>query len=73
MEAGYDASKTNMHQQIDLDFDPTADFHEYRIDYVSDRVMFYVDRRPLAKMQGKKVPLTGGHLILQHWSNGNRL
>lgn len=30
-----------------LDFDPTADFHEYRIDFYSSGVSFYVDGRLL--------------------------
>ena len=61
-----------MHQQVHLDFDPTAGIHEYRIDYLPGRVVFYADSRPLAAMEGDGVvPLVGGHLILQHWSNGD--
>ncbi|KAG9255201.1 concanavalin A-like lectin/glucanase domain-containing protein [Emericellopsis atlantica] len=60
-----------MHQQVHLDFDPTAAFHEYRIDYLPGRVVFYADSRPLAAMEGDGVPQVGGHLILQHWSNGD--
>lgn len=30
-----------------LDFDPTADFHKYRIDYYPHKVTFYIDGNPL--------------------------
>ncbi|KAH6624273.1 glycoside hydrolase family 16 protein [Chaetomium sp. MPI-SDFR-AT-0129] len=57
-----------------LPFDPTAGFHEYRIDYLPDRVLFFADGQQLASMAGSAaVPTTPGHLILQHWSNGNPL
>jgi beta-glucanase (GH16 family) len=72
-EAGYDASKTGTYQRVNLTFDPTADFHEYRFDYLPGRVLFYADSAVLAVIQGEEVPSVGGHLILQHWSNGNPL
>ncbi|KPM46286.1 hypothetical protein AK830_g312 [Neonectria ditissima] len=70
-EAGYDASKTDTFKRIDLDFDPTAGFHEYRFDYTPGKVVFYADSKRLAVMQGGAIPSAAGHLILQHWSNGN--
>ncbi|KAK4123236.1 glycoside hydrolase family 16 protein [Parathielavia appendiculata] len=70
--AGYDASKTGNFVKAYLPFDPTADFHEYRIDYLPGRVFFYADGAVLAEMDGPAVPSSPGHLILQHWSNGNR-
>lgn len=70
-EAGYDASKTGTFQRLDLGFDPTAGFHEYRFDYMPERVVFYADSKQLAVMQGRAIPSDAGHLILQHWSNGN--
>lgn len=69
--AGYDASKTGTYQIVNLTFDPTADFHEYRFDYLPGRVLFFADSELLAEMQGPEIPSVGGHLILQHWSNGN--
>lgn len=72
-KAGYDAAKTGMYRKVNLTFDPTADFHEYRFDYTPRRVVFYADSTELAVMEGDEVPSVGGHLILQHWSNGNPL
>ncbi|KAM0419604.1 hypothetical protein ACHAPD_003167 [Fusarium lateritium] len=73
MEAGYDASKTGNFKRVNLDFDPTENFHEYRFDYVPSHVLFYADNKLLAQMEGGDMPSSGGHLILQHWSNGNPL
>lgn len=69
--AGSDASGTNTFKTVNLGFDPTEAFHEYRFDYLAGRVIFYADSKPLAEMEGADVPSDPGHLILQHWSNGN--
>ena len=69
--AGYDAAQTGNFVRADLPFDPTTSFHEYRIDYLPGRVFFYADGALLAAMDGPAVPSSPGHLILQHWSNGN--
>lgn len=71
MEAGYDASKTGTYSRANLSFDPTVGFHEYRFDYLPGKVLFYADSELLVQMKGSEMPSTGGHLILQHWSNGN--
>ncbi|KAL7918526.1 glycoside hydrolase family 16 protein [Trichoderma austrokoningii] len=73
LQAGFDASKTGTFKVVNLTFDPTAGFHEYRFDYLADRVLFYADSQLLAEMDGTSVPTSPGHLILQHWSNGNPL
>ncbi|KAG4257083.1 hypothetical protein FPRO04_06733 [Fusarium proliferatum] len=73
LEAGYDASKTGSFKRVKLDFDPTDAFHEYRFDYLPGQVLFYADGNLLAHMKGGDMPSSGGHLILQHWSNGNPL
>ncbi|KAL6414872.1 Beta-glucanase [Ilyonectria robusta] len=70
-EAGYDASKTGTFKRVNLGFDPTAGFHEYRFDYTPGRVIFYGDSKRIAVMEGSAMPSAAGHLILQHWSNGN--
>ncbi|KAK3313872.1 glycoside hydrolase, family 16 [Apodospora peruviana] len=74
-EAGYKAAETGNFVKAYLPFDPTKDLHEYRIDYMPGRVFFYADGILLAQMNGSAVPSRspGGHLILQHWSNGNPL
>lgn len=69
-QAGFNASnfiKTN------LPFNPTTDFHEYRIDLVPNKVLFYADGQLLGQTNGSAVPTMAGHLVLQHWSNGNPL
>ncbi|KAF7543686.1 hypothetical protein G7046_g9947 [Stylonectria norvegica] len=71
MEAGYDASATGTFSRVNLTFDPAAAFHEYRFDYLPNEVLFYADSKLLARMEGSNMPSTAGHLILQHWSNGN--
>lgn len=70
---GYDASKTGTFKIANLTFDPTKGFHEYRFDYLPGRVLFYADGQRLAEMEGNGIPSSGGHIILQHWSNGNPL
>ncbi|GKT43741.1 beta-glucanase [Colletotrichum spaethianum] len=73
LEKGYDASGTGNFLKVNLGFNPTTDFHEYRIDYLPNEVTFYADGKVLGAMNGSAVPTEGGHLILQHWSNGNPL
>ncbi|KAI1212223.1 glycoside hydrolase family 16 protein [Annulohypoxylon truncatum] len=70
-DAGFDASKTGDFRKINLPFDPTAAFHEYRIDFLPDRVLFYADAELLTEMNGTGVPTTAGNLQVSHWSNGN--
>ncbi|KAJ2906210.1 glycoside hydrolase family 16 protein [Zalerion maritima] len=70
---GYDAAGTNDFAKVDLPFNPTTDFHEYRLDFITDRVVFYADGQALATMNGSAVPTSAGHLMLSHWSNGNPL
>ncbi|ETS84013.1 hypothetical protein PFICI_05889 [Pestalotiopsis fici W106-1] len=71
--AGYDASGTGTFINASLPFDPTADFHEYRFDFLAGRVLFYADGDLLATMDDSTgaVPKSSGNLILSHWSNGN--
>ncbi|RYP10753.1 hypothetical protein DL765_008021 [Monosporascus sp. GIB2] len=70
-EAGFDASNTKDFERVNLPFDPTTDFHEYRFDYLEREVVFYGDGKELARMTGSSVPTEAGHLLLSHWSNGN--
>ncbi|KAI1757728.1 glycoside hydrolase, family 16 [Xylaria castorea] len=69
--AGYDAANTTGMRRVNLPFDPTTDFHEYRFDFLPDKVFFYADGDLLSEMNGSSVPTTAGHLLLSHWSNGN--
>lgn len=71
MDSGYDASKTGTFVKKNLAFDPTEGVHEYRFDFARRGVSFYADGELLATMDGAGVPVTAGHLLLSHWSNGN--
>ncbi|KAH7418932.1 glycoside hydrolase family 16 protein [Cadophora sp. MPI-SDFR-AT-0126] len=53
-----------------LPFDPTTGFHEYRIDYLPDQILFYGDGQVIGVMNSTVSPQPG-HLILTHWSNGD--
>lgn len=70
---GYDASKTRNFHRVYLPYNPSEDYHIYRIDYLENRVSFYMDDILLKHMDGPDaaIPTTAGHLILQHWSNGD--
>ncbi|KAI0526626.1 glycoside hydrolase, family 16 [Xylaria bambusicola] len=69
--AGYDAANTTGLRRVNLPFDPSTDFHEYRFDFLPGKVFFYADGNLLAEATGSGVPTTAGHLLLSHWSNGN--
>lgn len=71
--AGHDASKTENYKVVYLPFNPSTDFHEYRMDFTPGRVAFYADGDVLAVMDGAGggVPTSAGHLALSQWSNGN--
>lgn len=56
---------------VNLPFDPTTAFHEYRIDFHADFVTFYADGQVLAQMPTSSTLSSPGHLILRNWSNGN--
>ncbi|KAJ9154854.1 Glycoside hydrolase, family 16 [Pleurostoma richardsiae] len=73
VQSGYNAQMTGNFVKAYLPFDPTTDFHEYRFDLLPGRVLFYADDKLLAQMNGSAVPTDAGHLVLQHWSNGNPL
>jgi beta-glucanase (GH16 family) len=72
-QAGYNAASTGNFIKTYLPFDPASDFHEYRFDFIPNRVSFYADGQLLGQMNGSAVPTTAGHLVLSHWSNGNPL
>lgn len=57
---------------INLPFDPTSGFHEYRFDWIPGRVTFLADGKELATLNTSAVPTEPGHVVLSQWSNGNR-
>lgn len=70
-DRGFDARGTGTFKTVNLTFDPTEEFHEYRFDFMPGKVNFLVDSKKVSTIESDKVPTVGGHLILQHWSNGN--
>lgn len=72
-EADYDPLKSGNFIRAELPFNPTSGYHEYRFDFLPGQVHFYADGKVLAKISGAAVPESPGHLILQHWSNGNSI
>jgi hypothetical protein len=67
---GFDASKTPTFYSQPLPFDPTAAFHEYRIDWEPNLAKFYVDS-VLVHTMNENIPTEPGTLFLNHWSNGS--
>ncbi|KAF1943769.1 concanavalin A-like lectin/glucanase [Clathrospora elynae] len=67
---GYDAAGTGLFRTQHLPFRPDEKFHEYRFDWLTDRVSFYVDGVFLYDMT-EKIPVEGGSIFLNHWSNGD--
>lgn len=67
-----DAANSATYQVQHLDFRPDQAFHEYRFDWTPDRVAFFVDGKFIYQMT-ENVPAVGGHLQMNHWSNGNPL
>lgn len=55
----------------DLPFDPTNGFHEYRIDYLPNEIIFYGDGQVIGVMNSTASPQPG-HLVLTQWSNGDK-
>jgi beta-glucanase (GH16 family) len=70
---GFSTTSSGDYKIVNLPFDPRTGFHEYRIDFVPGKVLFYADGQVLATMQTTVVPSMPGHLILTQWSNGNPL
>ncbi|GAB7350627.1 hypothetical protein MBLNU459_g1190t1 [Dothideomycetes sp. NU459] len=50
--------------------DATAAFHEYRVDWVAGKSMFYIDSVLVQTITGN-VPVTPGYWVWNNWSNGN--
>ncbi|KAK0622963.1 concanavalin A-like lectin/glucanase domain-containing protein [Immersiella caudata] len=74
IQVGYDSTKVNPNYwKAYLPFNPAEDYHVYRFDYFEDRVSFYMDDILLKQLEGQDfaIPTGAGHLVLQHWSNGD--
>ncbi|PMD20621.1 glycoside hydrolase family 16 protein [Hyaloscypha hepaticicola] len=69
-QADFNAANTSSFEIAQLGFRADAQFHEYRMDWTPDQVSFFVDGNWIAEMT-TNVPVTGGRLVFNHWSNGN--
>lgn len=69
---GDNAAGTDTFVVANLTFDPTAGFHEYRIDFIPGKVIFYADSQVLTTMTNPDaIPTHSGKIYLTQWSNGN--
>jgi beta-glucanase (GH16 family) len=68
---GFTTAASGNWKVLNLPFDPTDGFHEYRIDFIPGNVIYYGDGQVLAIINTTAVPTSPGHLILSQWSNGD--
>lgn len=68
--AGFNAAGTPGFNVMPLAFAPDDGYHEYRFDWLSDRISFYADSVWLTDIV-VDVPNSPGALFLNHWSNGD--
>jgi len=57
--------KTN-YKTEELPFDPSSDYHEYRIDYFPDQILFYVENELMAAFTGD-LPSAEMKVMVNHW------
>lgn len=62
----YSDGKKNNAYVGKVNFDPTKDFHDYRIEYDQEQVAFYIDN-VLIKSWSDGFPQEGMHLMLNSW------
>ncbi|KAK5119114.1 hypothetical protein LTR62_000325 [Meristemomyces frigidus] len=72
VSAGYNAAGTPDFALCNLTFDPTAGTHEYRFDWLPERVDMFADGKWLNSFY-EGVPGDAGALHVIHWSNGDPL
>lgn len=59
------------HGNYILEFDPTVDYHEYRIDWFPNLTVFYVDRIEAYRMT-TNVLSQPSRFMFNHWTDGNK-
>ena len=62
----YADGKVSNESVIQLGFDPTQDFHDYRFGYSENQVVFYVDDQ-LVDTFNSEIPKTGMQLMINCW------
>ena len=63
--------KTPYGKKVDLDFNPSDDFHIYAIDILPDAIIWYCDGREIGAYRcaaGEKVPDIGHELFMNSWT-----
>lgn len=68
-QRGY-AIPGSTYEVADLPFDPADGYHEYRIDFVPDLIIYYADDQVIGTLNGS-IPSMPGHMVLTQWSNGD--
>ncbi|KXL48288.1 MAG: glycoside hydrolase family 16 protein [Acidomyces sp. 'richmondensis'] len=68
--SGYNAVNTSDYMVYHLGFSPSQGFHEYRFDWLPDRIDLYADEAWLTSFY-QSVPSNAGALHLINWSNGD--
>lgn len=58
------------HYNHSLALNPSLGYHEYRFDWLPDRVDFYVDSKWISTIRSN-VPKSPGAIHISHWSDGN--
>ncbi|MGM0442859.1 MAG: glycoside hydrolase family 16 protein [Fibrobacterota bacterium] len=58
------------HQIVPVDFDPAAEFHEYRFDWYPDSVSYYIDGTHIGTLTDS-VPDDSCSIMLNYWSNND--
>ncbi|PPQ82895.1 hypothetical protein CVT25_009682 [Psilocybe cyanescens] len=65
-------SEANTFDTIPFTFDPTADYHEYRIDWFGTTTNYYIDGTRVAQhTDPSTTPTVEGHWIWNAWSSGD--
>ena len=55
------------YKKVPISFDPTSDFHEYRFDWYTDKVVYYIDGKKIDSLTNK-VPDAACSILLNFWS-----
>ncbi|KAF2165045.1 glycoside hydrolase family 16 protein [Zasmidium cellare ATCC 36951] len=69
-DVGYVQPGSNDFDNHSMSFAPSEMYHEYRFDWLPDRVDFYADSKWMSTIR-TNVPKSPGAIHVSHWSNGN--
>lgn len=69
-DVGYIQSGSKDFDNHSIPFNPAEMYHEYRFDWLPDRVDFYFDSHWMSTIR-TNVPKSPGAIHVSHWSNGN--